>query len=82
MVLVPEAFESQPQLKDKADVKAFYSYYESLQEAWDGDTKSCHFALFLMTVRPSGPALLVFSDGNVVGASLDRNGLRPARCAS
>lgn len=26
-----------------------------------------------------GPALLVFSDGNVVGAALDRNGLRPAR---
>ena len=46
MVLVPEAFESQPQLKDKADIKAFYSYYESLQEAWDGDTKSCHFALY------------------------------------
>ncbi|WP_413681662.1 glutamate synthase large subunit [Prochlorococcus sp. MIT 1306] len=26
-----------------------------------------------------GPALLVFSDGRSVGASLDRNGLRPAR---
>ena len=26
-----------------------------------------------------GPALLVFSDGNHVGARLDRNGLRPAR---
>ncbi len=26
-----------------------------------------------------GPALLVFSDGKVVGAALDRNGLRPAR---
>jgi glutamate synthase (ferredoxin) len=26
-----------------------------------------------------GPALLSFSDGKVVGASLDRNGLRPAR---
>ncbi|MGB6295756.1 MAG: glutamate synthase-related protein, partial [Rivularia sp. (in: cyanobacteria)] len=26
-----------------------------------------------------GPALLVFSDGNTVGATLDRNGLRPAR---
>ncbi|MFM7447359.1 MAG: glutamate synthase-related protein [Leptolyngbyaceae cyanobacterium] len=28
-----------------------------------------------------GPALLVFSDGKVVGAALDRNGLRPARYA-
>ncbi|ELR96225.1 glutamate synthase family protein [Gloeocapsa sp. PCC 73106] len=26
-----------------------------------------------------GPALLVFSDGKLVGATLDRNGLRPAR---
>lgn len=26
-----------------------------------------------------GPALLVFCDGNSIGASLDRNGLRPAR---
>ncbi|MBW4683253.1 MAG: glutamate synthase subunit alpha [Microcoleus vaginatus WJT46-NPBG5] len=28
-----------------------------------------------------GPALLVFSDGKLVGATLDRNGLRPARYA-
>ena len=26
-----------------------------------------------------GPALLAFSDGKIVGAGLDRNGLRPAR---
>ena len=26
-----------------------------------------------------GPALLIFSDGKMVGARLDRNGLRPAR---
>ncbi|MTI22705.1 glutamate synthase large subunit [Fulvivirga sp. RKSG066] len=26
-----------------------------------------------------GPAALVFTDGNIVGATLDRNGLRPAR---
>ena len=61
MILVPEAFDSQPKLKDSPNVKAFYEYYESMQEAWDG------------------PALLVFSDGNSVGAALDRNGLRPAR---
>lgn len=28
-----------------------------------------------------GPALIVFTDGKVLGASLDRNGLRPARYA-
>ena len=61
MMLVPEAYESQPTMKNTPAVRAFYSYYESLQEAWDG------------------PALLVFSDGDVVGAALDRNGLRPAR---
>lgn len=59
MILVPEAYSSQPRMS--AEVREFYRYHESLQEAWDG------------------PALLVFSDGNVVGAALDRNGLRPAR---
>lgn len=61
MILVPEAYANHPALSENLDLKAFYEYYESLQEAWDG------------------PALLVFSDGDVVGATLDRNGLRPAR---
>lgn len=63
MILVPEAYHSQPKLKSEEgmSVKSFYSYFESLQEAWDG------------------PALLVYSDGNTIGAALDRNGLRPAR---
>lgn len=61
MILVPEAYASQPKMKDSPEVQAFYSYYESIQEAWDG------------------PALLVFADGDSVGATLDRNGLRPAR---
>jgi glutamate synthase (ferredoxin) len=61
MILVPEAYQNQPRLQNREAVKDFYSYYEAMQEAWDG------------------PALLVFSDGNSVGAALDRNGLRPAR---
>ena len=61
MILVPEAYASHPALSHNPDLRAFYEYHESLQEAWDG------------------PALLVFSDGDVVGATLDRNGLRPAR---
>ena len=28
-----------------------------------------------------GPAAILYSDGDVVCASLDRNGLRPLRCA-
>tara|TARA_Y100001970_G_scaffold112234_1_gene140044 strand:+ start:1844 stop:6409 length:4566 start_codon:yes stop_codon:yes gene_type:complete len=59
--LVPEAFRDQPELIDKEDIKSFYEYSASIQEAWDG------------------PALLVFTDGNFIGATLDRNGLRPAR---
>ena len=59
--LVPEAFRDQPELESREDIKAFYEYSATLQEAWDG------------------PALLVFADGNYVGATLDRNGLRPAR---
>lgn len=36
MILVPEAYESQPKLRDSPSIQAFYSYYESMQEAWDG----------------------------------------------
>ena len=59
--LVPEAFRDQPALDGLEEIKSFYEYSASIQEAWDG------------------PALLVFADGNFVGATLDRNGLRPAR---
>ena len=59
--LVPEAFRDQPELEQRENIRAFYEYSASLQEAWDG------------------PALLVFADGKFVGATLDRNGLRPAR---
>ncbi len=61
MIMVPEAYQNQPQLRDYPEIIDFYEYYSGLQEAWDG------------------PALLVFSDGRKVGATLDRNGLRPAR---
>ena len=36
MMLVPEAYSSQPSLKDSPEVEAFYEYFESIQEAWDG----------------------------------------------
>ncbi len=61
MILVPEAYQNQPDLKQYPEIVDFYDYYTGVQEPWDG------------------PALLVFSDGKTVGASLDRNGLRPAR---
>ncbi|MBW4555916.1 MAG: glutamate synthase large subunit [Trichormus sp. ATA11-4-KO1] len=61
MIMVPEAYQNQPSLRNYPEIVDFYEYYSGLQEAWDG------------------PALLVFSDGQKVGATLDRNGLRPAR---
>lgn len=61
MIMVPEAYQNQPELRNFPEIIDFYEYYSGLQEAWDG------------------PALLVFSDGRKVGATLDRNGLRPAR---
>ena len=61
MILVPEAYQNQPALKNHPEIVDFYEYYNGFQEPWDG------------------PALLVFSDGKIIGAGLDRNGLRPAR---
>jgi glutamate synthase (ferredoxin) len=61
MILIPEAYQNQPDLKQYPEIVNFYEYYSGLQEPWDG------------------PALIVFSDGKTIGATLDRNGLRPAR---
>nr|YP_009313249.1 Glutamate synthase [Dichotomaria marginata]SCW21503.1 Glutamate synthase [Dichotomaria marginata] len=61
MMLIPEAYQNQPALRNFPAILNFYEYYSHLQEAWDG------------------PALVVFTNGKTVGATLDRNGLRPAR---
>ncbi|MBF2003453.1 MAG: glutamate synthase large subunit [Synechococcales cyanobacterium M58_A2018_015] len=61
MIMVPEAYQNQPDLTNYPEITDFYEYYSGIQEPWDG------------------PALLAFSDGKIVGATLDRNGLRPAR---
>jgi len=61
MIMVPEAYQNQPDLDNYPEITDFYEYYSGIQEPWDG------------------PAMLVFSDGKFVGATLDRNGLRPAR---
>ena len=36
MILIPEAYNHQPALKDFPEITAFYQYYSNLQEAWDG----------------------------------------------
>jgi len=59
MIMVPEAYQNQPDLDNYPEITLRILQRHS--GAWDG------------------PALLVFSDGLKVGATLDRNGLRPAR---
>jgi glutamate synthase (NADPH/NADH) large chain len=54
MMMVPEAWENQPDMEPTR--RAFYEYHSSLMEPWDG------------------PAAICFTDGSLVGATLDRNG--------
>ncbi|GAB3406721.1 glutamate synthase large subunit [Schumannella luteola] len=54
-------------------------------EAWENQTdiderKKDFYEFHSMLMEPwDGPAALVFTDGSLVGATLDRNGLRPGR---
>ncbi|MYG94268.1 MAG: glutamate synthase large subunit [Acidimicrobiia bacterium] len=59
LMMIPEPWENHESMS--AELKAYYRYYASLMEPWDG------------------PADIVFSDGTLIGAVLDRNGLRPSR---
>lgn len=59
LMMIPEPWENHTSME--ADRQAFYEYYSTLMEPWDG------------------PASVSFTDGTVVGAVLDRNGLRPSR---
>jgi glutamate synthase domain-containing protein 2/glutamate synthase domain-containing protein 1/glutamate synthase domain-containing protein 3 len=56
-----------------------------IPEAWDHDVtmnadKRAFYEFHASLMEPwDGPAAIAFTDGNVIGATLDRNGLRPAR---
>jgi glutamate synthase (NADPH/NADH) large chain len=56
-----------------------------IPEAWDGhphmdERKKAFYEYHCSLMEPwDGPAAITFTDGRVVGATLDRNGLRPAR---
>lgn len=58
---------------------------EMVPPAWESDSQinsqlRAHLATLARGQEPwDGPAALVFSDGRMVGAKLDRNGLRPLR---
>jgi len=56
-----------------------------IPEAWDHDKtmsreKKAFYEYHASLMEPwDGPAAIAFTDGSVIGATLDRNGLRPAR---
>ena len=56
-----------------------------IPEAWDADEtmhpdKKAFYEFHASLMEPwDGPAAVAFTDGKVIGATLDRNGLRPAR---
>jgi glutamate synthase (NADPH/NADH) large chain len=56
-----------------------------IPEAWDSDStmpaeKKAFYEYHASLMEPwDGPAAVAFTDGRVIGATLDRNGLRPAR---
>jgi glutamate synthase (NADPH/NADH) large chain len=52
---------------------------EASDAAIDEDRKSFYRYASSLVEPWDGPAAIVFSDGQLVGATLDRNGLRPAR---
>jgi glutamate synthase (NADPH/NADH) large chain len=56
-----------------------------IPEAWDGNdqmdpVKKAFYEFHASMMEPwDGPASISFTDGKVIGATLDRNGLRPSR---
>ncbi len=56
-----------------------------IPEAWDGDAqmdpvKKAFYEFHAAMMEPwDGPASISFTDGDMIGATLDRNGLRPSR---
>jgi len=56
-----------------------------IPEAWDGnplmdDERKAFYEYYSALMEPwDGPAAVAFTDGKQIGATLDRNGLRPAR---
>lgn len=56
-----------------------------IPEAWDGDpdmdaAKRAFYEFHASFMEPwDGPASISFTDGKIIGATLDRNGLRPSR---
>jgi glutamate synthase (NADPH) large chain len=69
MMMIPEAWDDQASALPGATPRATI----------DEDRKSFYRYASSLVEPWDGPAAIVFSDGQLVGATLDRNGLRPAR---
>jgi glutamate synthase (ferredoxin) len=74
MLMVPEAYKNQPELKDHPEIIDFYEYYSAMQESWDGpallvfsDGKQVGAALDRNGLRPA--RYCITKDGLVIVAS-------------
>jgi glutamate synthase (ferredoxin) len=74
MILVPEAYQNQPDLKNHPEITDFYEYYSGLQEPWDGpallvfsDGKTVGACLDRNGLRPARYSIT--KDGYVVVSS-------------
>ncbi|GAB2265091.1 glutamate synthase [NADH] [Dionaea muscipula] len=83
MMMIPEAWQNDKNMDPQR--KAFYEYFSSLMEPWDGPAlitckllaKYTFFLGFMYTI--SWQHYIAVTDGRYLGATLDRNGLRPGR---
>ena len=73
-VMVPEAYQNQPDLKDHPEIVDFYEYYSGIQEPWDGpallvfsDGKTVGAALDRNGLRPA--RYCITQDGCIIVAS-------------
>ena len=79
------AFDNAVELLVQSGRSLPHSMAMLIPEAWDnnphiGDAKRAFYEYHCSLMEPwDGPAAIAFTDGRVIGATLDRNGLRPAR---
>ena len=76
MMMIPEAWEDAVPGDDGEPVATIPG---AKTKPIDEDRKSFYRYASSLVEPWDGPAAIVFSDGQLVGATLDRNGLRPAR---
>lgn len=85
MMLIPEAWQNDKNMDPQR--RAFYEYFSALMEPWDGPALiTCKTSFLTSLVFLSSSSLLhadsrlfAVTDGRYLGATLDRNGLRPGR---